>query len=366
MAVYEVCYCTREEVRRALDLKESARNTLQIDRAIQSSARSVEGRLRRKFYPVDDTRYFDWPNYDYSYPWRLELLDNELAGPATQVLAGTTPIPINQIFFGPWRNDPGPPFTFFELDRSQSAAFGGNAPTPQRSIVVSGPFGFDLNKDPVTTLSAAISTAGATVITVADGSQVGAGAILVVDTERMLVQDTAMTSTGLTVSSGLASSPPLASDAALTASGSTLNVNETILVDAERMLIVDSNGSTGYTVKRGWDGTPMATHAPGATIYALRSLTVQRGALGTTAATHGNGVTVNRHRVPSLVKSVSIADAERQLIGEPSGYANVGGNSPVRQDSESRRSGLAQITDLAQLWLDCERRYRRNARIRAI
>src|SRR5690606_22447868 len=55
-------YTTRETVKAALDYKETARNDAQVDRAIESASRAVEGLLHRRFYPETATRYFDWPN----------------------------------------------------------------------------------------------------------------------------------------------------------------------------------------------------------------------------------------------------------------------------------------------------------------
>jgi hypothetical protein len=359
--IVEVCYCTRDEVKRALDLKATARNTLQIDRAMQSSARSVEKRMKRVFYPTDGTRFIDWPNYQYANPWRAWLKSSELAAPATSILAGTTPIPIGQVFFGPWEPEPGPPFTFFELDRSSTAAFGGNAQTPQRAITVIGTFGFDVNKDQMATLATAITTTTQNPIIVSDSGQIGPGIVIVIDTERMLVQDAAMVQAGtLTLAIGLASSPPSAADNNFTVNGSgTLQINETILIDSERMLIVDINGSN-YVVKRGWDGSVLAAHTGGSIVYVQRSLTVQRGALGTTAAAaHALNAPVYRHRVPSLIRDVAIAESEVQLTGEPSAWA---GEETAGGSAKSPPAGGG----LAGLWARAEAAYRRNTRLWAV
>lgn len=57
--ISRVCYCTREDVKNALDIKETARNDDQIDRAIEGATDTIEDDLNRKFYPEVDTRYFD-------------------------------------------------------------------------------------------------------------------------------------------------------------------------------------------------------------------------------------------------------------------------------------------------------------------
>jgi hypothetical protein len=321
--------------------------------------------MKRKFYPTDDTRYFDWPNYDYAYPWRLDLKDNELAAqPPVQVLAGTTVIPNNQIFFGPWRNEPGPPWTFFELDRSSTAAFGGNASTPQRAIVVQGTFGYDVNKDQMATLVNTI-TSGATTLVVTDSSQLGPGIVIILDTERMLVTDSAQVATGLTLAStGVTTA--IASDNTLAAPGGagTLQLFETILIDSERMLVVDTTSTGGYVVKRGWDGTVLATHVAGTAIGAYRQLSVQRGALGTTAASHSSNAPVYRHRVPSMIRDLSIAQSEVQLTGEPSAWA-IQGDVPTGMTSSATARNL-DAEGLPGLRVRAQQRYRRNVRLLAI
>lgn len=357
MAVTEVCYATRQEIMRALDTREAARNALLIDRANESAARAIEGITHRVFFPADDTRVFDWPNYQYAYPWRLWLHDNELAAwPATSVKTGTVVIPLNQVFPGPWMENPGPPWVWIELDRSTSAAFGGDASTPQRSISIQGTFGYDTNKDQVATLVTTINNS-VTSLNVTDSSRLGPGIVVILDNERMLVQDCSQLSTGLTINVGAATAS--ANDNIITTNGSgTLNLYEVILIDGERMLVVDVTSAGGYVVKRGYDGSTVATHSPGATISAFRTLTVSRGALGTTAASHNSAVGVFRHRVPSLVRDVAIGKAEMQLLGEATGYAaqaSAGGSHPAHVGE-----GIHHLVEKM-----CKR-YGRNARIRAI
>lgn len=359
MAAFEVCYATRQEIMRALDTREAARNALLIDRANESAARSLEALTKRVFYPTDDTRVFDWPNYQYANPWRLWLHNNELAvSPALVIKAGTQVIPQNQVFYGPWMEAPGPPWLWIELDRSTSAAFGGDAPTPQRSISIQGTFGFDTNKDQVATLAAAISSPTATTLTISDGSRLGPGVVIIIDTERMLVQDASMSATGLSLS-GTGVNTASANDQTLATTGTgALNQYEVVLIDAERMLVVDFTSGGAAVVKRGYDGTTVSTHAASAPVSALRTLVVSRGALGTSAATHSNAAPVYRHRVPSLVRDLSIAKAEYQLLGEASGYAgspSAGGSHPIRYGET-----MEHLADKV-----CQR-YRRNARIRAI
>ena len=132
---------------------------------------------------------------------------------------------------------------------------------------------------------------------------------------------------------------------------------ETILVDAERMLVTDIAGVVA-TVKRAWDGTVLAAHTGALDVYAPRTLTVTRGAQGTTAATHDTAAPVSRLVVPPLVRDLAIAEAINRLLSEISGYARtVGSGENLRNASGA---GLKLIRD------DVVTRYGRKSRIRSV
>ena len=72
-------YATREQVKRALDIAETARNNAQVDRAIAAASRSIEAQMHRRFYPWDGTRYFGFrPWNDGTSSWRLWLAEDDL------------------------------------------------------------------------------------------------------------------------------------------------------------------------------------------------------------------------------------------------------------------------------------------------
>lgn len=51
MAILTPVYCTRQDVKRALDVHETARSNGQVDRAVEAASRTIEGVLHRRFYP---------------------------------------------------------------------------------------------------------------------------------------------------------------------------------------------------------------------------------------------------------------------------------------------------------------------------
>lgn len=359
MAVTTPAYCTREDVKRALDIAETARENWRIDRAIQSTARNIEEHFHLRFYPHDATFYFDWPNFDYAYPWRLYFNQYWLAATPTAVTTGTAggtqagvTIPLSACNLEPVNS--GPPFRWLELRRDQNYGFG-VGPTPQRDVAITGTFGYWLQTDPGGSIPAGCNASTGTV-TVSDGSVVGVGSLLIVDTERMLVSDRASNDSGQTNLTGLTTANN--ADVTFTCTdGTQLHVDEVIQIDSERMLIVDITGNGG-TVKRGWDGTVLATHSAASKIYTFRTLTVLRGQLGTTAATHGSNATVNVWRVPELLRDLAIAEAENRILQEPGGYRDPQG------DGESAVGHLG--AGLADLWDEAETAYGRKARKRVI
>jgi hypothetical protein len=353
MAVVTACYCSREDTMRAIDFKDSLITNRQIDRAIQSTARIIEGQCHRVFYPNDASYFWDWPNYAYAYPWRLWLDQWDIVSlTALESPVGTSISTANVILY-PLNKKPGHPYTRIELDRSTTAAWGAAA-TPQKSIKVTGTFGFTADMDAITTLSAAISSAGATTCTVADSSQAGVGDLLIIDSERLLVSDKTMASTGIAFSGPSTAS---ASDNVVAVpDGTQFAVGEVLLFDSERMLVTDIKANN-LTVKRAWDGTVLAAHTSG-NIYAPRQLTVLRGQFGTTAATHSSAATVNRHRPPSLIRDLAIAESANRVLQETGGYS--------RTEGEGGTANANIGMGLADLWDETVTAYGRKGRIRAI
>lgn len=351
-----VWYATREDVMRALDSKLTARNSGQIDRALESASRDIESLCHRTFAPTTATKSFDYPGPQAGRPWRLWLNASELISVTTLTSGGTT-ISASDYFLEP--NQYGPPYNRIEIDLSSSAAFGGGS-THQRDITITGLFGYRNDETVAGALAAAVSTTTAASLTVngAASALLGVGSVLRIDDERLLVTNRTMADTGQNV--GGAGLTAQANSVTLTVTdGSAFAVDEILLVESERMLIVDIAGNN-LTVKRGWDGSVLAAHAAGVDIYAARSLTVTRGALGTTAATHLNSAAVYRWDPPALVRQLTIAQAIGALTSETSGYSKAlrsgEGSSERNRDSGALKNLRDQVYDALG----------RKARVRAV
>jgi hypothetical protein len=347
-----VWYATREQVKAALDTAETARNDAQVDRAIGSATDTIFQLTHRRFWPQTATRFFPWPNRQYARAWRLWLDGDELVS-VTILVAGGTTIPPTDYFLEPVNT--GPPFTSIEIDLSSSSAFSSGA-TWQRAIAITGEFGHSADDESVGSLGGTLAAADDSTAAITwTTARVGVGDILHIDDERMIVAERTMVDSTQNTGGALTSSS--ADDTVSVTDGTAFDTDEILLVDSERMLIVDIADNT-LTVKRAWDGTILATHNSGADIYTLTGVELSRGQLGTTATSHTSSTTIYRHVVPNLIRDLAIAEAINQLQLETSGYARVIG------EGDNAREGTGR--SLFDLRRDVERRYGRQARVGAV
>ncbi|MGH6654064.1 MAG: hypothetical protein ACRDVE_02530 [Actinocrinis sp.] len=384
MSIYRVAYCNRYEPMRALDFAPGVDVVAAVDRALTDVAENIDGHLHRVFYPSDHTVWWDWPNQggtgggQYADPWRLWFDEDDCAC-LTSLVSGGVTLPLDQVFLRPWENPRKgrPYFTGIELDRAFSVQFGNNSQTPQNAIAGTGTWGYGADADPAGTLAANVGADDVTV-TVSDGSKAGpgdlvilgygrgtapfpgsdphAGAIAPYLGERVLITGVSAVATGLT-QSGAGVTTAQDDDQALEWTGTgALNAGEVITLDGEDMLIEKIIGSVA-TVRRAFNGSTLASHS-GAVVYAWRQWSVLRAQLGTTAATASSGDAVARHRVPSMIRGLSIAEVENQLLQEGSGYARTVGTG--------ENAHAAPGIGLADKWAECHTRHGRKARQRGI
>jgi hypothetical protein len=309
--------------------------------------------MHRTFAPVVATRSFDWPNFQYAYPWRLWLDQWELADIPTAVTSGGVTIPLAACNFEPVNS--GPPYQSLELRRDLPYSYGVGS-TPQRDITITGLWGYS-NTESTAGATAEALDATETGIDV-DGptaAAVGVGSILRIDSERIIVTDRRQLDTGQTLGgTGLTN---LNNDVTVpVASGTAFGIGETILIDAEKMLIEDIAGNN-LIVRRAWDGSTIAAHTLGATIYAPRTLVVTRGALGTTAGSHSNTATIYRWTPPGPIRQLCVAEALTDLLQGRSGYARTAGTGD--NEREVRGVGLADLRDAA--FTQCGRKARQRS-----
>jgi hypothetical protein len=326
-----IWYTTREDVMSAQDIKASAYTARDIDRAIESGARACDDLLHvQTFAPTIGTRYFDYPGPTVASV-RLYLDEHPLIS-LTTLTSGGTAISASDYLLEPV--NAGPPYRRIELNRGTSGYWQGGS-TSQRAIAVAGVWGWTDDAETVGTTAEALDTVE-TGVDCAAIPGVGVGSLIRIDTERMVVVDKGWLATADT-SVSLASGNSVQTLAVT--SGAAYTTGETLLIDAERLRIVDVAGNN-LTVRRAVDGTTLAAHAA-APVYAQRTLTVTRAALGTTAATHSTSATVTRWVPPALLSELNLAYAVNNLLQRQSGYARTSGTGDNQREASGR--GIREI-----------------------
>lgn len=352
-------FCTREDVTGALDVKLTARSYRQVDRAIESGARAVEGLTHRTFRPALATRSFPWPNPAYQTPWRLWLDADEVISVTTLVAGGVT-IPAADFFLEPANS--GPPYTAIEIDLAGPSAFAAGS-TQQRAVEVTGLFGFRNDEEQVGDLTSNLDadvtdSASATWLT----PFIGVGDVLRIDSERVIVTEKTMVDSTQNLGNTLTAQ---ANNVTVqVANGAAFAVGEVLGIDSERMLVVDKAGNN-LTVKRAWDGTVLAAHSSGVDVFTSTGIELARAQLGTTLAAHVTGADIYRHLVPGLVRELNIAEAINTIQQEASGYSRRAG---IGEERGGGRFGRIEATGrgLELIREDAYASFGRKARARAV
>ncbi|MFE2073721.1 hypothetical protein [Streptomyces misionensis] len=349
-----IWYATREEIKAELDVKETSRSNARIDRALEDASRRIEGLMHRRFFPVAATRFFDWPaRFRGSYtPWVLRLDDQELIS-VTALSSGGRPIAEGDYNLEP--NTSGPPYTRIEINLATSAAYGGG-PSYQRDVTVTGLWGYRNTEAAAGALAEDLDATETDIdVDGATSATVGVGSILRIDSERVIVTERKQLAIGQALGADLTSQ-----NNAVTVTvqfGGQFAAGEVILIDAERMLIEDIAGNT-LIVRRAWDGSTIAAHTSGTAIYSPRTLVVTRGALGTTASAHATAAVIYQWMPPGGIRQLCIAETVTDLLQGRSGYARTAGAGENEREASGR--GLADIRNSAYTT------YGRKARTRGV
>lgn len=334
-------YTTRERVMRSTDIKAAAYASSEIDRCIETASAAVDTLCHRGarengipgFAPWKGSITFNWPTTDNSNSWRMWLGRHRLISLST-VTSGGSNIPTANVFLEPYSL--GPPYNRIELDRAGQYALNYGSGTGQRSLVLNGLWGETDRAETRSGWSLGSSPDSSTT-TMTINAPVGVGSILLVDSERLIVQERGWSTSGQTGT--LASS--MAAQALAVSDGTAFEVGEELLLDSERVLVRDIVGNT-LVVQRAVAGSTLAAHT-GATVFYSRTFTVERGALGTTAAAHTSGAAVYVWEPPPLVEQLTIAYALEQRAQETSGYARTIGSG--ENERQASRAGIRELEE---------------------
>lgn len=342
-------YATRESIARAASYF-GVHLHAQIDQEIDAASRAVDALCHRRFIPITATRSYRWPQFHPGPSGTRLYLDDDLLSVSglTKDDDTATAIASTDYFLEPAGD--GPPYSRIDLDLASSAYFS-SANTPQRAIRVTGSWGYSNDTVAAGTLAAALSDTTGTVLDCSDGSLVGVGDTLLCESEQLFVAERAAITTTTTLAASLTEATPDEGTVSV-ADGTKVKQGEVILIDSERMLVLSVVSNT-LTVRRAWDGSTQATHSSGATVYSFRRLTVTRGQNGTTAATHLITTAIRRFAPPADIVRLTRAYAINALHQNAGGWLGVGGGGETAINMTMR--SLAKIEE------DVRKQYRRHS-----
>lgn len=337
-------YATREAVKSASDVRETARLNRAIDRNLERHSREAEQILGwLHFYPVVATRYFDWPNSQMGGVWDLWLDGNPLSTLTAATSGGQALNIATDVFLEP-ANDP--PYNRVRINSDSSASWDSGSSGEQRSLALTGTWGADWVTG-AGALAAALGDTTGVAVDVTNSADIGVGDLIQVGTERMVVTnkqttDTGVNSTGALTAEKTATALPVPD-------GTAFTVDEVITIDSERMRIDDITGNT-LRLTRAWDGTTLAAHNTNSDIYAPRRLVVAgRGFGGTTPATHLIGATVYRWVPHSTLTEWVLAETQNSIAQENAAWARTIGAGEAERQTFAR--GLVDLRKQAMTTL---------------
>lgn len=332
-----IWYATVEQVMDSLEVTTRARAIKLVRQKLESASRSVERQLNRRFYPERRIVKSDWPNSSYAPPWALDMWDNEFAVLYT-VTAGGVDIPIENCI--PRRGDDKlePPYNRLEINLgSANSAFSAGL-TFQQAVEIEALYTGDA--DTSTALGGAQVASNITgsdillpILPLNGLQNIGIGSLLKIGSERLLVADRRMVDTTVNTSGALAANKSVTT--VPVTDGTACVLGEVILVDSERMRIDDIAGNN-LTVTRAWDGSVLAAHNTAADVWAFRTYVVYRGVLGSTASTHTTAEPIYVHEYPGLVNELCIAETVVGLENAAGAYSREQGSGENRRPSPGK------------------------------
>ena len=336
-------YATREAVKAAVGIVGAASDAL-IDAKIEAASEDIEREFNRRFIPLTATKQYPWPQAGRdSY---ILYLDEDLIAVTalTKDDDTATAIAAADYFLEPVNS--GPPYNRIEIDRSTSEYFSAKL-THQRAVRVTGRWGYAEDTKAAGALAEA-DDGSETALDVTDSSLIGIGDTILIGTEQMFVSGKALLTTTTTLNDTLTANK---NDVTVTvADGPKVKQGEVITIDSERMRVESISGND-LTVERAVDGSVLAAHSTGVTVYAPRTLTVVRAVNGTTAATHATAAAITRYAPPADIVELVIAKAIAHMKQDASGWTGQisGGEGAVQ----------VRMIDLWSLTKRCEEKYRR-------
>lgn len=307
-------YCTLAEL-----LTDLNRPGVRDEEAALNRIRAASDWIDRhigRFIPVTESRSFD--GRGTLHLWIDPLLAITSVTDDGSALAGTDylPYPLEKHW-------PNGPYSRLTIDPDSPRSVWTNE---ESAIEIAGRWG--LYEEAVATAATVqnnpLASNGLS-LQVSNGAKVGPGAVLLVESEQLLVTATEAPSD---TTANLAEALDNSEEEWDLDSAALINVGEILRVEFEQVKVLDKATNT-IAVKRGWNETKVVAHNTGLDVFAYRTFTVQRAVNGTTAAAHNQGVAISRYIAPYDVNWLCRQISGLMLKKAESGFAGKVGNAEL-------------------------------------
>jgi len=242
----------------------------------------------------------------------------------------TTPTTISSSDFFLEPNNQGPPYDRIEIDLSSTAAYQAGD-TPQRSISVAGSWGYtSTTRSGGTVASGLDSDSAATTMVCSNGSRIGVGDTLLIQSEQVFVSERDFAALDSKLINGALTANQ--SEVTITVDSSHgIGAAEVIRVGSEQMFVV-SVATNDLTVIRAYNGSVLAVHSDDTAIHINRTLTIERGINGTTAATHADATSITPYEPPMDIQSLCIGESLAMFAQEEAQWGRAIGPGDAARD----------------------------------
>jgi hypothetical protein len=191
-------YCSVEELVAAVPHLALGTFDAVILEHVLAASREVELRFGRGFFPYQGMNAYRWPPFAVAYSWEVWTDDDILSVTNVAVAAGglgAVPVALTNYYLEPQQS--GPPYSRIEVDLSSTDVLQAG-PTPQRSVQITGQWGYCATLAPAGLLTSGIN-ASVTALTVSTPVTVNQGDVIVIDSEAIYVDHSPSLASGTAV-----------------------------------------------------------------------------------------------------------------------------------------------------------------------
>jgi len=309
-------YIALEDLKEYIGKTENA-NDIKTVMTVAAMSRVIEKITGRKFYPTTEQRKFDWQD---SHRLCLDY-DDLLSVSAFADDDGNGSIATSNVVLIPANENPK--YEILIKPQNDQMVYTNYR---DQAIHITGDWGYSNDSFVAEVTSPEFADETGTSMALSDGSIVQVGHTILINSERMFVEDLVTTDFAQNTSEAL----DIFEKSIDVPTPGNFAIGEVIRIDDEDMLI-ERIDSGSIVVERGYNATVAVTHVTSSDIHVYRTYTVQRGVFGSTAATHSSGDSISILTPPHDIIMACGAMTARAIKRGESGWADVlgGGDAGV-------------------------------------